>query len=104
MSDNDFNAELAEILSRPLLILPPSAKHPEPEAYFVDPDLLLKEEADVDVWISFAAAHEMTGLESYQITRAWQSGKVKTNGEGKNKLVHSGDLARFMKERAKNGR
>jgi hypothetical protein len=27
-------------------------------------------EADADVWISFAAAHEMTGLESYQITRA----------------------------------
>ncbi len=44
MSDDDFNSKLAEILSRPLLILPPSAhpdtKDPGSKAFFIDSDIL----------------------------------------------------------------
>jgi hypothetical protein len=57
-------------------------------------------EADDGVWISFALACSMTGMERYEITRAWQSGRVRSQGEGKNRKVHSGDLAKLMDKQA----
>jgi len=61
-------------------------------------------EADADVWISFAKAHEVTALESFEITRVCDSGKVRSQGKRKGRQVHLGDLVRFMLERGKNGR
>ncbi len=57
-------------------------------------------DADDDVWISFAAAHEMTGLHNGQITRLCDSRRVRSKGKRKGRKVHSADLSRFMSERA----
>ncbi len=61
-------------------------------------------EADADVWISFDVAHDQTGLEPYQITRACDSEKVRSKGKGRGRLVHSADIGRFVSARAKNRR
>jgi hypothetical protein len=56
-----------------------------------------------DVWISFAEASKMTGLEFYQITRACDSGNIRFQGDHRGRKVHLVDLKRFIFERSKNG-
>jgi hypothetical protein len=53
---------------------------------------------DQEDYITFAAAKKMTGLESYQITRKCDAGKVRSRGKGRGRLVHAADLARCLTE------
>jgi hypothetical protein len=51
---------------------------------------------DQSAYVSFADARKMTGLKDYEITRWCDSGKVRSSGHGRGRLVHAGDLARSM--------
>ncbi len=59
-------------------------------------------EADGDVWISFAKAHEVTGLEFPHLTKLCNSGKVRSKGGRKGRQIHALDLMRFMHDRRGN--
>ncbi len=56
-------------------------------------------EADADAWISFAKAHALTALEPYEITRACDSGKIRSQGQRKGRQVHKEDLIKYMLDR-----
>jgi hypothetical protein len=53
---------------------------------------------DKDEWITFKQAKALTAWKDYAITRACDSGKVRSKGKGKGRLVHAGDLARYLTE------
>ena len=53
-------------------------------------------EPDQSVWVSFTQAQAMTGLQPWEITRACENGKIRSQGKRKGRKVHSGDLSSYM--------
>jgi hypothetical protein len=54
---------------------------------------------DPSSWITFKEARATTGLRDDEITRACDSGQVRSKGKRKGRLVHAGDITRFVSGR-----
>jgi hypothetical protein len=61
----------------------------------ISPMPVMPQAYDPSAWISFAEVEAMTGYRPDEITRACDSGVVRSEGKGRGRRVHAGDIARF---------
>jgi hypothetical protein len=58
-----------------------------------------EETIDTDIYITFKQAEALTACRPDALSRACDSGAVRSHGKGRGRLIHAGDLARWMEKR-----